>query len=314
MSAGLQLPGRGDSSLADTAPFAEIEGRPVLAARPRVASLAIHPGFLRALGIPLVEGRDFSDDDRADTPPVAIVNRSFARAYLNGETPVGHRLKLDSWRLLGDGRARIVGVAEDLRHDGSLADVEPLVYVPFAQRPEWGAPMIVKTRGDPLRFLPAVREAVQAIDPDQPIDNVGTLEQRLAASLALDRFRALLLTAFSSLAVAIAAVGLFAVLSYATAERVREIGLKMALGARAGDVARAVVAQGMLPVCAGIFVGALGASALAKLVDSLLFEVAATDAAALGAAIAVLLAVAGVACAVPARRAACIDPSAALRE
>ena len=119
----------------------------------------IHPGFLRALGIPLVEGRGFSDGDRADTPPVVIVNRSFARAYLNGETPVGHRLGLDSWRLLGDGRAEIVGVAEDVRHDGLLADVEPLVYVPFAQRPEWSAPMIVKTRGDPLSFLPAVREA-----------------------------------------------------------------------------------------------------------------------------------------------------------
>ena len=314
-SAGLQLPGRGDTLLGDTAPFAEIEGRPRPAgARPRVASLTIHPGFLRALGIPLVAGRDFSDDDRADTPPVAIVNRSFARAYLNGETPVGQRLSLDSWRLVGDGRAEIVGLAEDLRHDGLLADVEPLVYLPFTQRAEWGAQMIVKTQGDPLSWVPAVREAVRAIDPDQPIDNLDTLEQRLAASLAPDRLRALLLTAFSAVAVAIAAVGLFAVLSYATTQRVREIGVRMALGARAGQVAMAVVAQGMLPVCAGIFVGALGAAALLELVDGLLFEVAATDATAFGVAIVVLLAVGAVASSVPARRAARIDPAATLRE
>lgn len=315
VSTGVQLPGRGDAVLDDTAPFAEIEGQPApVGARPRVSTLTIHPGFLRALGIPLVAGRGFSDDDRADTPPVVIVNRSFARAYLNGEAPVGRRLRLDSWRLAGDGRAEIVGLAEDVRHDGLLADVEPLVYLPFAQRPEWDASMIVKTQGDPLAWVPAVREAVRAIDPDLPIDNLSTLEQRLAASLALDRFRALLLFAFSAVAVAIAAVGLFAVLSYATTQRVREIAIRLALGARGGDVARAVVAQGMLPVAAGIFAGALGAAALFKLVDSLLFEVAATDATAFGVAIVALLAVGAAASSVPARRAARIDPALALRE
>jgi len=314
VSAGVQLPGRGDALLGDTAPFAEVEGRPPAGARPRVASLAIHPGYFRALGIPLAMGRDFDDGDRADSPRVAIVNRSFARAYSSGEEPIGRRLKLDSWTLPGDGRAEIVAIAEDVRHDGLLGDVEPLVYVPFVQRPAWSASMIVKTREDPARSIDAVREVVRAVDPDQPIDNLGTLEQRLAASLALDRFRALLLGGFSAVAVAIAAVGLFAVLSYATTQREREIGLKMALGARAGDVAGAVVVEGMLPVCAGILVGALAASALFELVDSLLFEVSATDTTAFGAAIVVLLTVAGIASAVPARRAARIDPATALRE
>ena len=212
-STDVQLPYRGEALLDDTAPFAQIEGRPLPAGeRPRVRSLRVHPGFLRALGIPLVGGRDFGDADRAGSPRVAIVNRSFARAYLGSEEAIGNRLRLDSWTLAGDGAAEIVGVAEDVPHNGLRADVEPLVYVPFAQRPVWSATMIVKTQGDPLAYVPAVREAVRAIDSDQPIDNIGTLEQRLAGSLAADRLRALLLGSFSAMAVMIAGVGLFAVL------------------------------------------------------------------------------------------------------
>jgi putative ABC transport system permease protein len=314
-STDVQLPYRGEALLDDTAPFAQIEGRPLPAGeRPRVRLKRIQPGFLRALRIPLVGGRDFSDDDRAGTPPVAIVNRSFARAYLGSDDePIGNRLRLDSWTLLGDEAAEIVGIAEDVRHDGLRAEVEPVVYLPFAQRPVWGATMIVKTRGNPLAYVGAVREAVRTIDSDQPIDNIGTLEQRLAASLAADRFRALLLGSFSVMAVSLAAVGLFAVLSYTTARRMREIGIRMALGARAADVAKAVVGQGMRPVVGGMLIGMVGAAGVFRLIDNLLFEVAATDATAFGLAIAVLLSVAAFACAVPARRAARADAVAILK-
>jgi predicted permease len=313
-STGLQLPARGDALLDDTAPFAEIEGRAMPAGeRPRVSSLAIQPGYFTALGIPLVRGRDVGDEDRADTPRVALVNRSFAQAYLGGENPLGRRLRLDSWTLGGENAAEIVGIVADVRHEGSSVAAEPMVYLPFAQWPKWSAPVVVKTRGDPLALVPAVREAVRAIDANQPIDHVATLEQRLAASLAQDRFRAGLLGAFAGVAVLLAAVGLFAVLTYTTARRAREIGIRMALGARGAELQRAVVADGVLPAAGGIALGVAGAMLLFRFVDSLLFEVAATDPVALTVAIALMLAVAALACAAPARHAARIDPAAALR-
>jgi putative ABC transport system permease protein len=313
-STGVQLPDRGEALLDDTAPFARIEGRPVPAGgRPRVSSLTVQPGYFRALGIPLVGGRDFSDEDRAGTPRVALVNRSFVQAYLAGENALGQRLRLDSWTLGGENAAEIVGIVADVRHEGLSADAEPIVYLPFAQWPKWSSPFVVKTRGDPLVLVPAIREAVRAIDANQPVEDIATLEQRLAASLAQDRFRAGLLGAFSALAVVLAAVGLFAVLSYTTARRVREIGIRMALGARAAAVRRAVVADGMWPVAGGIALGVVGAMVLFRLVDGLLFEVAPTDPVALAAAIALMLAVAALACAAPARRAARVDPAAALR-
>jgi len=313
-STGLQLPDRGEALLDDTAPFAQIEGRPMPAGeRPRVSSLTVQPGYFRALGIPLVGGRDFGDDDRAGAARVALVNRSFAQAYLGGENPLGLGVRLDSWTLGGENAAEIVGVVADVRHEGLRADAEPMVYLPFAQWPKWTSPLVVKTQGDPLALVPAIREAVRAIDASLPVDNIATLEQRLAASLAQDRFRAGLLAAFSALAVVLAAVGLFAVLSYTTARRVREIGIRMALGARGVDVRRAVIADGLWPVAGGIALGVVGAMLLFRLVDSLLFEVATTDPGTLAVTIALMLAVAALACALPARRAARIDPAAALR-
>jgi putative ABC transport system permease protein len=313
-STGVQLPDRGEALLDDTAPFAQIEGRPMPAGgRPRVSSLTVQPGYFRALGIPLVGGRDFGDEDRAGTLRVALVNRSFAQAYLDGENPLGRRLRLDSWTLGGDNAAEIVGIVADVRHEGLRAEAEPIVYLPFAQWPSWSSPVVVKAQGDPLALVPAVRAAVRAIDANLPVDNVATLEQRLAASLAQDRFRAGLLGAFSSLAMVLAAVGLFAVMSYTTARRVREIGIRMALGARAAQVRRAVVADGLWPAAGGIALGVVGAMLLFRLVDSLLFEVAATDPVTLAVTIAFMLAVAALGCAAPARRAARIDPAAALR-
>jgi putative ABC transport system permease protein len=314
VSTGLQLPDRGEALLDDTAPFAQIEGRPLPAGeRPRVRSLTVQPGYFRALGIPLVGGRDLGDEDRAGAPRVALVNRSFAQSYLGGENPLGQRLRLDSWTLGGESAAEIVGIVADVRHEGLRADAEPMVYLPFAQWPKWSSPLVVKTQSDPLALLPAIREAVRAIDADQPIDNVATLEQRLAASLAHDRFRAWLLGAFASLALVLAAVGLFAVLSYTTARRVREIGIRMALGARAAEVARAVAADGMWPVVGGIALGIVGAALLFRLVDGLLFEVATTDPAALIVAVAIMIGVAALACVVPARQAARTDPAEVLR-
>jgi putative ABC transport system permease protein len=314
VSAGLQLPDRGTALLDDTAPFAQIEGRSIAPGeRPRVAALTVQPGFFRTLGIPLLDGRDFRSDDRADGVRVAIVNRSFARAYLGGDNPLGERVRLDSWTLPGDGAAQIIGVADDVMHRGLAADVQPTLYLPLAQRPVWDAPMVLKTAADPLGFVPAVREAVRAIDPQLPIDSIQTLEQRIGGSIAQDRVRALLLGSFSVLAVFLAAVGSFAVVSYTTAQRIREIGIRMALGARAAGVASAVVRHGMTPMLIGIAIGLAGAAVSFRLIDSLLFEVTATDPAAFAFAVVVLICVAGLACAIPAWRAAQTDPATVLR-
>ena len=183
-------------------------------------------------------------------------------------------------------------------------DVEPLVYLPFAQRPAWSSPFVVRSEGDPLAILPAIREAVRAIDPEQPLDAVATLEQRLAATLSADRFRALILGGFSALALALVAIGLYAVLSYLAEQRVREVGIRMTLGARAADVTIAVVLQGLKPVLFGMLLGLAVAGAVFRLVDHLLFNAAAASSAAWLTAVAILLIVAGSACAIPARRAA----------
>jgi putative ABC transport system permease protein len=312
-STGVQLPQRGDSLLSDTAPFAEIEGQATPAVRPRVATLNVQPGYLRALGIPLLGGRDFGDEDAAVGSRVALVNAAFARAYLAGDDPVGRRVRLDSWALRGEASAEIVGVAGDVEHRGLNTDAEPLLYFPFAQRPTWSATMVVKTEGEPLSYLPAVRAAVRAIDGDQPLDNVLTLEQRLAGSLAADRLRALLLGGFSVLALALAAIGLFAVLSYTTERRARELGIRMALGARERSMAFAVIAQGLQPTLGGMLLGLVVAGAAFRLVRPLLFAVGSADLMALAVATVVLLTVAAVACAIPARRAARTNLVAVLR-
>lgn len=312
-STGMQLPDRGEARIDDTSPFAEVEGQAIPSGeRQRVSTLTIQPGYFRALGIPLLGGRDFTEDDRADRPRAVLVNEAFARAYSLGDDPVGRRLRLDSWVLRGESAAEIVGVVADVSHRGLAGDVQPLVYLPMAQWPAWTATMVVRTAGDPLTIVPAVRAAMRSIDPDQPIDNVQTLEQRIAGTLADDRMRALLFGVFSGLAVVLAAIGLFGVLSYATSRQAREIGIRMALGARSSAVFGAVVAHGMKLVLIGMLIGLVAAMTFARVATSLLFEISPTDPAAMVGGVLVLGAVCFSACALPARRAARTAPAGVL--
>ena len=299
--------------LDDALPFVEVEGRPVGPnQRRRAAVINTQPGYFRAMGIPLLRGRDFNESEMTGGPLVTIINESLARAYFPNEDPVGKRLDLDSWVLFGESTREIIGVAGDVKHRG-LAEAEPLIYIPVWPRPTWVSHLVVRTDGDPVRYVNAIREAVHGFDPDQPLYDVRTLEQRLSDSLSRDRFAALWLGIFSALAMTLAGVGLYGVLSNAVARRTREVGIRMALGAKVGDVLKLVMGEGMKLVVAGTVIGLTGAIVLTRPIDHLLFEITATDPVTLAAVIVLLTLVAGLACWFPARRAAVVDPVVALR-
>ena len=313
-STGLQLPDRGGPMLNDTLPFVQVEGRPIQPSESLRASVVnTEPGYFRAMGIPLIRGRDFSESEMTGGPLVTIINESLARAYFPNEDPIGKRLNLDSWVLLGESTREIIAVAGDVKHRGLNAEARPLIYIPVWQRPTWVSHIVVKTDGDPLTFVNAIREAVHGFDQDQPVFDVQTLEQRISNSLAQDRFSALLLGIFSAFAMTLAAVGLYGVLSYAVVRRTREVGIRMALGAEVGDVLKLVVSQGMTLVLTGMVIGLAGAIALTQLVDHLLFEITTADPVALAAATVLLTLVAILACWLPARRATHVDPMVTLR-
>ena len=312
-STGMQLPDRGAPMLDDTLPFIEVEGRPVEPnLRRRAAVINTQPGYFRAMGIPLLRGRDFNESEMTGGSLVTIVNESLARAYFPNEDPVGRRLDLDSWVLSGESTREIIAVAGDVKHRG-LAEAEPLIYIPMWQRPTWVSHLVVRTDGDPATYVNAIREAVHGFDPDQPFYDVRTLEQRLTDSLSRDRLTALWLGIFSALAITLAGVGLYGVLSGAAARRTREVGIRMALGATMGDVLKLVMGEGMKLVAPGTVIGLAGAIALTRLVDHLLFEITATDPVTLAAVTVLLTLVAALACWFPARRATVVDPVVALR-
>jgi predicted permease len=309
----MQLPDRGGPVLEDIAPRFAVEGRPAAPdERPRAAILIVQPDYFRAMGISLVRGRGFRGTDRGGEPRVIVVNESLARTVFGGGDPLGARLEMESWVLPDQTAPEIVGVASDVTHAG-LATAKPLIYVAMAQFPRWSSAIVVKTDGDPLERATAVRDAIHAFDPDLPIDDVRTLQDRIGASVARERFHATLLGALSMLAVALAALGLYGVLSFATARRTREIGLRMAMGAAVPAVLRLVLTRGLRLTLAGIAIGLAGALALGRVVESLLFGVSPGDPLALAAVAAALLAVATLAAWIPARRATRVDPVVALR-
>ena len=315
-AAGLQLPDRGGPATDALFPYLEIEGRPVPPdARPRAANIASQPGFFRTLGIPLVKGRDFSDRDSLDTPRVVIVNESLARTYFGSENPIGKRVKLDSRLLFGDQvpMREIVGVVADVTHAGLTGAARPVVYIPLAQRPFNMSYFVVKTEGDPARFVSSIRAAVRSVDNDQPIYDVKTLEERIGTSMGQERFIALLLASFSAVALLLAAIGLYGVLSYSVSQRTHEMGVRLAFGAEANDILGRVMRDGMKLIGAGLAIGVAGAAALTGVVEGLLFGVSPLDPRIHVVVVLVLLVVAVAACWIPARRAARVDPIVALR-
>jgi putative ABC transport system permease protein len=284
--------------------------KPPMGMRSSVPVISVTPGYFRAAGTPLLEGRTFNSGDGPKTGMIAVVNRAFAAKYMSGKA-LGKRFELNSWE--GDFRpVTIVGVAADTRHGGMEQPAEPEVYVPMAQLPQAGMKIMLRADGDVALLSRAMRNAVTATDKEQPLFDVQTMEARAQASLGQRRLTTLLLMFFATLAVLLAAVGVYGVFSYSVAQRAHEIAIRLALGSARARVLRLVVAQAVWLVAAGGLIGLAGAFFLSRLLRSMLVGVTAHDAVSLCVAWLVMTAVGTVASYAPAAKASRIDPNALL--
>jgi putative ABC transport system permease protein len=272
----------------------------------------VSPDFHRALGIPLLRGRRFTDADRMGAPRVAIVDDLMAKRYWPGQDPIGKRVSV-SESDDGPDWAEVVGVVGHTRQDGLESEGRAQLYMPYRQLMIPGLTLAVRTAGDPTQVAGAARAAVLEVDPDQPVDEVQTMEDVVDSALGPRRFAMVLLAIFAAVALVLAAVGIYGVMSFDVARRSQEIGVRMALGAQAGTVLRLVLRQGLVLAGIGVVLGVLGSLALTGLIRSQLYEMSAVDPVTFGLVVALLLGVAALASLVPARRATRVDPLNAMR-
>jgi putative ABC transport system permease protein len=292
----------------------DIAGRPPFqpGQQPSSDRRVISPDYFKAMSIPVVKGRAFDDRDREKAPAVVIVNETFARRFFPGEDPVGKAI------IPGEGgepvTRQIVGVVGDVRHAGLDAERTPEYYVPYEQADVDHLTVVARTAsGNPASVAGALRGVVAAMDKEQPVYNIRPMTQLLDESVARRRFNMMLLGGFALLALLLASVGIYGVISYSVAQRTREIGIRIALGAQIGDVIKLILKQGLALALAGLAVGLVVAFFITKLMSSLLFGVGATDPVTFASVALILLFVALLACYIPARRAANVDPNVALR-
>jgi predicted permease len=294
------------------------EGREATAANFVNSTLrVITPSFFTAMGVPIVKGRNFDTGDRADGQRVMIVSARLAAVAFPGEDPIGKRISCCE---PGPGGMKvIVGVAGDIRSRGPAVAPRPEFYLPIAQAPDavwnWFRTLyvVVRTTGDPAGLVKPLNAAVTRIDRDLPLFDVRTMDQRLAGSLATARFNTLLLSLLGAIGLLLAATGIYGVIAYFVSQRTQEIGVRMALGATPGSVVRLILNQAMRPVAIGAAIGIAAALAASQVLASQLFQVSRTDPLTIAAVVATLIGVALVASAVPARRAASVDPTRALQ-
>jgi putative ABC transport system permease protein len=312
-TSGLPLAGRGGVYTI------AIEGRPAQAGVALEAGhRQISPDYFTTFGIPLRQGRTFNERDALQTQPVAIINETMARRFFPDESPLGK-----SFSLYHDVQRRflppvtVIGVVGDVKQSGLETDIRPELYLPHTQVTynSFSIPshLAVRTAGDPLSLAAVVREAILAVDPNLPAADVRTMEARLDELVAQRRLRMTLLTAYAALALLLAAVGIYGVLSYFVAQHTAEIGIRMALGAQAGDVLRFVLRRGMGLAIVGVVLGLITSFAVMRLMKTMLFGVNVTDPLTFAMVALLLAAVALLACWIPARRAMKVDPIIALR-
>lgn len=297
-SSGIRIPGHPSSSEKD----------------PRYAEYTIvSPGYFAAVGTPLLRGRDFLEGDAADSVPVTVISNAMAKKYWPGEDPIGKQVGPGSVRYP---LSTIVGVAADVKHLSVREDPGPEMYVLYNQKP-WPSlltmQVALRTKADPSAVTASARNAISSIDPDLPIAKVATLEMLLDASMTQSRFTMLLLGAFGILALVLASVGIYGVISYAVAQRTREFGIRMALGAQPVNVFGMILGQCLRVAGVGISLGLVGAVVISQVMTSLLFDVQPTDPLTFVGVPLLLIGVALTACYMPARRAMRVDPMVALR-
>jgi putative ABC transport system permease protein len=283
--------------------------RPAHGEEPVTEVLVVMPGFFAAMNIPLIRGRVFDERDRSGAPNRVVINQTLANRFFPNEDPVGKVLTIQ-W---GSEPYEIVGVVGDVRNRTLNAAPQPCVYVSNLQDPIAGGYLVARATGDPRQLVNAIRAEIRTLDRDLPLAEVKTMDEYVSSSVAAPRFNTILLGGFAALAVALAAVGIFGVISYSVTQRTRELGIRRALGADASDVVRLVLAHGGNLAACGIAIGAAGAIAATRLLRSLLYEVTPTDVTTFIAVAFLLACVAIAASYLPARRAATIDPAGALR-
>jgi putative ABC transport system permease protein len=317
------LPGVQSAAVASNLPLTydgdsiliSIQGRadPPLDERRDVITRVVGPRYFATMGIPLVQGREFTEKDKENSVWGVVISEKTARYFWPGENPIGKRLKpgtsasTSRWR-------EVIGVVKDVRQNDLIADPKLQMYLTYEQA-DWFAPnaLVVRTNVDPLSLGPAVRRTVWEIDKDQPVSDIRSMEGIVSEALARQRFSMLLLGIFAGLALVLAAVGIYGVMSYSVAQRTREIGIRMALGAQRSDVLKMTIRQGLQLVVVGVVIGLAAAFILTRAMSSLLFGISATDPTTFVAIPLILMSVALLASYIPAVRSMKINPVVALR-
>ncbi len=300
----------------------QIEGRPVvpMSDQPEVDVNMISPGYMGAMHIPLLRGRDFDDSDVAGRPGAVLISQSMAKQFWPNQDPIGKRLTM---YFFPDAIRTVVGIVGDVKDDALSQTRSPAaLYMPLAQvtgprDDQWhsfGMTLAARTETDPASVVSAIGNAVHEIDSDVPLLDVKTMQDTVDDSLLQQRFTMFLLTGFAGLALLLAAVGIYSVLSYAVRRRVREIGIRMALGAQIGDVLRMVVLQGIKPTLLGVGIGIAGALAMGRVLSSVIYGVSARDLATFASVAVLMTGVGLLASILPALRAARVDPMRTLRD
>jgi len=295
-----------------------IEGRPPVPGESLSANFSpVSIDYFRTVGVSLISGRLFTPQDDPDHPGVTVVNEAFVRRHFPHEKPLGKKLQLNAPARLWNNQKltsfEIVGIVRDVKSAGLSAAAEPAYYVPAVQGPVVDMTVLIRAKDDPTAMLPALRRTVWSLDSDQPIANIATMEKIVDDSIAQPRLSMTLMGLFGGLALVLAAVGIYGLLSYAVAQRTQEMGIRIALGAQVTDVLGLIMKQGLLLVVAGEVLGLIGSFALTRVIGSLLFGVTPTDTTTFAAVAVVLATVALLACYIPARRATKVDPMVALR-
>lgn len=316
-------PGLQDSALAAPLPmdrqgeatfdFSIVGNPPLPPGKSTTADYAtVSPDYFRVMRIPLLRGRFFSEQDSPSSPKVALISETLARRYFPNQDPIGRQMKF-GFPPNTDVSREIVGIVGDVRDESLGRKPGPMMYVPFSQAPLYGGEVVVRSSLSASIVTAGIRQSTHAIDKDLPVTDIESFPDALGESISQERFRTFLLGSFSAIALVLAAVGIFGVMSYSASQRTHEIGIRMALGAEPRNILRLVLGQGAKLALFGLGVGIVAAFLLARLMSSLLYGVSATDPITFSIVAVVFLGVAMLACYIPARRAMKIDPMVALR-